>query len=236
MRAFMLQRQRLVVAVLAAMLATVVATPAIAVAGTDQGPRAVDPIAQQARYQTLSAEWWQWAFSTPVEAGGPFDAGPVRCAVNQPGSDVLFLAAPFNASGTVDRSCTDPVRRGTRIFFPVINTECSNVEPDPFFGATAKKRRDCVNMDRFDAAGLSASVDGHSFPVSEAKFDIVSNDFAFTAVPGNPVGLSESGQSTTRGVWLLLEPLQKGRHTIRFTGSYPVLNFSVSVTYRLTVN
>src|SRR3954453_24256520 len=78
MRAFMLQRQRLVVAVLAAMLATVVATPAIAVAGTDQGPRAVDPVAQQARYQTLTAEWWQWAFSTPVEAGGPFDAGPVR--------------------------------------------------------------------------------------------------------------------------------------------------------------
>src|SRR3954453_4377638 len=82
MRALMLQVPRLVLAVLAAMLAPVVATgvagPALAAAGTDQGPRAVDPIAQQARYQTLSAEWWQWAFSTPVEAGGPFDAGPVR--------------------------------------------------------------------------------------------------------------------------------------------------------------
>src|SRR3954469_25628147 len=232
----MLQRQRLVLAVLAAMLATVLATPALAAAGTDQGPRAVDPIAQQARYQTLTAEWWQWALSTPVETGGPFDAGPVRCAVNQSRSDVLFLAAPFNASGTVERTCTDPVRRATQIFFPVINTECSNVEPDPFFGATAKKRRDCVNKGRFDPADLSATVDGHSIPVSEAKFDSVSNDFAFTAVPGNPAGLTESGQSTTRGVWLLLEPLQKGRHMIRFTGSYPVLNFSVSVTYRLTVN
>lgn len=232
----MLQLQRLVLAVLSAMLAMVVATPALAAAGTDQGPRAVDPIAQQARYQTLAAEWWQWAFSTPAETGGPFDAGAVRCAVNQPRSDVLFLAAPFNTSGTVDRSCTDPVRRDTQIFLPVINTECSNVEPDPFFGATAKKRRECVNMDRFDAADLSARVDGHSLPVSEAKFDITSNDFAFSAVPGNPVGVIESGQSTTRGVWLLLEPLQKGRHTIQFTGSYPVLAFSVSVTYRLTVN
>ena len=227
--------QRLVVAVLSAMLATVVAAPAKA-AGTEQGPRAVDPIAQQARYQTLAAEWWQWALSTPVEAGGPFDAGQVRCAVNQPRSDVLFLAAPFNTSGTVDRTCTDPVRRATQIFFPVINTECSNVEPDPFFGATAKKRRDCVNKHRFDPADLSATVDGHSFPVSEAEFDIVSDDFAFTAGSGNPVGLTESGQSTTRGAWLLLEPLQRGLHTIRFTGSYPALNFSVSVTYRLTVH
>ena len=232
----MIQLQRLVLTVLSAMLATVLATPALAAAGTDQGPRAVDPIAQRARYQSLASEWWQWAFSTPVETGGPFDAGPVRCAVSQPRSDVLFLAAPFNTSGTVDRTCTDPVRRVTQIFFPVINTECSDVEPHPFFGATAKTRRDCVNKDRFDPANLSATVDGHSFPVSEAKFDIVSNDFAFTAVPGNPVGLTESGRSTTRGVWLLLEPLQKGHHTIQFTGSYPALNFSVSVTYRLTVN
>src|SRR3954449_248374 len=137
----MLQRQRLVLAVLAAMLATVLATPALAAAGTDQGARAVDPIAQQAHYQTLAAEWWQWAFSTPVEPGGPFDAGPVRCAVNQPRRDVLFLAAPFNTSGKVDRTCTDPVRRATQIFLPVINTECSNVEPDPFFGAKANNRR-----------------------------------------------------------------------------------------------
>jgi len=234
----MLQLQRLILAVLSALLATVVATPAIATAGTVQDPQAVDPTAQQTRYQTLAGEWWQWASSTPVKAGGPFDAGPVRCAVNQPRSDVLFLAAPFNTSGTVDRTCTDPVSRSTQIFFPVINTECSNVEPDPFFGATAKKRRDCVNKALFDPADLSATVDGHSFPVSEAKFNIVSNDFAFTAEPGNPVGLTESGQSTTRGVWLLLEPLQKGRHTIQFTGSYPdpALSFSVSVTYRLTVS
>jgi hypothetical protein len=230
----MLQMKRLVLMGLAAMLATVMATPALAAAGTDQGPRAVDPIAQQARYQTLAAEWWQWALSTPVETGGPFDAGPVRCAVNQPRSDVLFLAAPFNTSGTVDRTCTDPVGRATQIFFPVINTECSNVEPHPFFGATAKTRTDCVNKDRFDPADLSVTVDGQSLPVSEAKFDIVSNDFAFTAVSGNPVGLTGSGQSTTRGVWLLLEPLGKGQHTIHFTGSYPDLNFSVSVTYRFT--
>jgi len=36
-------------------------------------------------------------------------------------------------------------------------------------------------------------------------------------------------------VWLLLEPLPIGEHTIRFAGSYPNAGFSLSVTYRLTV-
>jgi len=219
------------------MVAIAVSTPALAAAGTKKDPRLVDPLAHQARYQTLAAEWWQWALSTPGGTGGPFGSGPVDCVVNQPHKHVLFLAAPFNTSGIVHRTCTDAVRPSTRIFFPVINTECSNVEPEPFYGATARDRRKCVNNDVFDPAHLTASVDGRSLPVSEAKFDLVSRDFAFTAVPGNPAGLSGTGRSTTRGVWVLLKPLHKGHHTIKFAGSYPdpALNFSVSVTYDLEV-
>jgi hypothetical protein len=230
----MRQIRRLVLAVLCAVLATVVSTPALA-AGTKKYPRVVDPLAHQARYQTLAAEWWQWALGTPVDAGGPFGSGPVDCGVDQPDKHVLFLAAPFNTSGTVDRICTDSVRPSTRIFFPIINTECSNVEPPPFQGATAADRRRCVNKDIFDPARLSAAVDGHALPVSEAKFDIVSHEFAFTAVRGNPVGLDGTGRSTTRGVWVLLKPLHKGHHTIEFAGTYPALNFSVSVTYHVEV-
>ena len=224
--------RRLVVMILSGLLATVVVLPAVA---SVSRPKVVDPVTHQARYRTLAAEWWQWALSTPSEAGGPFDAGRIQCAVNQPRRNVLFLAAPFNTSGTVDRTCAGSVGRGTQIFFPVINTECSNVEEPPFFGATARERRACVNEEIFDAAGVSATVDGRAIPVSQAKFDIVSRDFAFTAVSGNPVGLAGSGQSTTRGVWLLLEPLPKGNHTITFTGSYPALDFSLSATYHLTV-
>jgi hypothetical protein len=232
----MIQIRRLVLALISAVLATVLATPSIAAAGNHQNPRAVNPVAHRARYQTLAAEWWQWAFSTPFETGGPFDAGPIRCALDQPRSKVLFLAAPFNITEPVDRTCTDPVGRATQIFFPVINTECSNLEDPPFSGATPEERRECVNQVIFDPTNLSVTIDGQPFPVSEAKFNIVSKDFGFTAVPGNPVGFTGSGQSTTRGVWLLLKPLHKGNHTIEFTGSYPALDFSVSVTYRLTVN
>lgn len=231
----MSQVRRSALALLAVVLAMVVTASTAGAHGVGHSPKAVDPLAHQGRYQALAAEWWQWALSTPVETGGPFDAGTVRCRVNQPRRDVLFLAAPFNTSGSVDRTCTDSVGRGTRIFFPIINTECSNVEDPPFFGATAGARRHCVHQDVFDAAGLVATVDGHAMPVSRARFDVVSKDFRFTTVPGNPVGLTGPGGSTTRGVWLLLKPLTKGTHTISFAGSYPALDFSVAVTYRLTV-
>jgi hypothetical protein len=231
----MLRIRRRVLTAVCALVATILAAPAVAVAGNNQNPRAVDPQTHKARYQTLSAEWWQWVFSTAINAG-PFDAGRVRCAVNQPESSVLFLAGGVNSSGTVDRTCTDPVGQTTQIFFPVINTECSNQEGPPFYGGTPGKRKECVNDPLFNPAGLSATVDGQPFPVSEARFNIVSNDFSFTCDPNNPgIPGCVSGQSTSRGTWLLIEPLQKGSHTFKFAGSYPNVPFSLSVTYRLTV-
>ena len=191
-------------------------------------------------YRSLSAHWRLWAFSTPDTPGGPFGKDRVDCTVNQgvnqPPHHVPFLAGPFALTGTVHRTCTRTVERGTRIFLPVINTECSDREDRPFFGATPGQRRACVQNSLFDARGLSASVDRQPIPVSQAKFSIVSRDFRFTSVSGNPaIGRAVPGHSTSRGVWLLLEALPIGEHTIRFAGSYPNADFSLSVTYCLTV-
>jgi hypothetical protein len=108
-------------------------------------------------------------------------------------------------------------------------------EDEPFRGETPGQRRVCVQNRLFDAKGLSASVDRQPVPVSQAKFSIVSRDFRFTSVSGNPaIGKAVSGNSTSHGVWLLLEPLPIGEHTIRFAGSYPNAGFSLSVTDCLT--
>lgn len=231
----MIQMRRIVLVVVCAILSTMLMQPSVAAASHNQNPRAVDPNRHQSRYQTLAAEWWQWAFRTPNSLGGPFRAGTVDCAANQSHRNVLFLAGPFSESSPVDRTCARPIGRNTQIFVPVINTECSDIEEPPFFGATPKKRRACVNASEFNPANLSAEVDGRRFPVAEAMFNIVSKDFVFTAATGNPFGLNGSGHSTTRGVWLLLKPLHHGNHTITFTGSYPASDFSLSVIYHLTV-
>jgi hypothetical protein len=217
----------------AVMMATLLALPAAA-----SSPDVVDPKTHRVQYQKLAAEWWQWVLSTPAEEDGPFDPGRVDCDQNQPSPKrVLFLVGPFNQSGSVKRTCQDPVTRGTKIFFPVINTECSNIEEPPFFGATPGQRRECVNEPHFNPSEPSATVDGRPIPNLD-KHNIVSKDFAFIAVPNNPgidVAEPTRGRSTTRGTWVLLRPLTKGPHTITFAGSYPVFDFSISVTYHLTV-
>ena len=139
----------------------------------------------------MATDWWLWVLGTTKETGGPFDEGAVHCAVHQPNPGVLFLAAPFNMSSTVERVCTDPVDAGTQIFFPVITVECSDKEADPFFGASADDRRLCVENKLFNPSKLRVKVDGRSLAVSGRKYEFIPPDFAFDSVEGNPTGLQE---------------------------------------------
>jgi hypothetical protein len=185
-----------------------------------------------ASYAEWSARWWQWAFSTEATEMGPFDEGTVDCGVNQPQRKVWFLAGPFNASGAVDRTCTVPV--GTMLLVPVINVECSDLEDPPFFGATPGERAACVEADLFAFGDLEVTVDGKQVDDLE-RFAVTSPDFAFTGVPGNPVGLLGAGFSTSRGVYVMLTPLPPGTHTVTFTGSFPEVGFTASATYTIVM-
>ena len=184
-----------------------------------------------ASYAEWSARWWQWAFSTPSTSGGPFAAGAINCGLHQP-AHVWFLSAPFNATGTVERSCTVP--NGTALFIPVLNVECSNQEQDPFFGATPQDRKACVEKPLFRIGALSATVDGQ--PLRQLNnYVVTSPDFPFHAVAGNPTGVTSSGRSTSRGAFLMLTPLSAGQHTIAFEGTFPEVPFTTSATYHITV-
>lgn len=185
-----------------------------------------------ASYAEWSARWWQWALSTPATAMGPFDEGTVDCGGNQPNPKVWFLAGPFNASGAVDRTCTVPP--GTMLLIPVINVECSNLEEPPFFGATPAERAACVEADLFSFGDLEVTVDGASVDDLE-RFVVTSPDFAFTGMPGNPVGVVGAGLSTGRGVYVMLTPLPSGTHEVTFTGSFPEVGFTASATYTIVV-
>jgi hypothetical protein len=201
----------------------------------------VDPATHVTLYETLSAQWWQWAFSTPNTAGGPFDnvdgsTAVVSCTENQPRSDVLFLAAPFTVSGSADRRCAGTIAENTRILVPIINTECSDVELDPFLGLTPEQRRSCVEKPLFDPSRLKLKVDKTNVVVKESRYGVISDDFAFTAVSGSPTGVPVGpGLSTSRGVWVLLEPLCAGTHTIASGGSYRNADFHESAEYTITV-
>lgn len=186
-----------------------------------------------ASYAEWSARWWQWSFSTEASATGPFGDGAVDCGESQPDSHLWFLAAPFNVSGAVNRSCTVPV--GTMLLIPVIGVECSDLEGPPFFGATPDERAECVNADEFAFADMEVIVDGQQVGGLQ-RFEVVSPDFAFTGVPGNPTGVEGTGLGTARSINVILAPLPPGTHTISFSGSLPAFEFTASATYTILVS
>src|SRR6185295_403009 len=73
--------------------------------------------------------------------GLPLDVNPAN------GADTCLFAGPVLLLWT--RAEADPppvcrVRPGTPVFFYALGGDCSNVEPEPFLGATEKAPRRCI--------------------------------------------------------------------------------------------
>jgi hypothetical protein len=214
-------------------LTAVFLSPRIAMAGdatTEVAPLDV------AAYAQLSAKWWQWAASTPFSEDGPFGTLDTDCGENQPNGNTWFLAGSFGPAA--DRTCAIPA--GTRLFFPVVNVECSSLEEGTdFFGGTVAERRACVEQPLFAFEPLFATLDSAPIVPDLTAYTIVSPNFPITAVDGNPAGIPAGrGFAVSRGVWLLLEPLSPGTHELHFAGRLldPAFGgFTPEATYHLTV-
>ena len=84
---------------------------------TVQAKGAVNP---QYSYGALAGKWWQWSLETGATAQTGEDPYPVDCALGPKGS-VWFLGGSFGS--VEERICMDPIPRGKRLFFPLINIE-----------------------------------------------------------------------------------------------------------------
>jgi hypothetical protein len=166
-------------------------------------------------YAEWSVKWWQWFLSIP-EATNPSAGGP--CATGQSGK-VWFLAGLFSPSPT-PVICTVPT--GTMLFFPIVNLECSNVEPAPFYGGTPAEREACARsfLDGLENdLELTLMVDGKSVS-NLKKYRTASGDFSFAAPHGAVFGIPQgTWQAAADGYYVMLAPLTRGPHIIRFTAS-----------------
>lgn len=162
----------------------------------------------------LSATWWQWAMSSPAEINPVRDISGSHCGVGQEGS-IWFLAGGFGSS-KIQRKCIVP--DGKYIFFPIINMSYWPREEGNGYTCEQAKLAAALNND--NALELFVEVDGASlkdpkrYRARTSKcFDIyqrVPREFApYNAYP-----------SASDGYWVLLEPLQKGAHSIKFGGRY----------------
>lgn len=197
----------LVIAMMAASLQAVSASSKDGIVGLDES------IGGKSQAM-LSVRWWQWAASFQYDESPVSDRTGDRCGAKQEG-DVWFLAGTYG-SAPARRTCRVP--GGKYLFFPLINyvvmpSQCRSCLTCESSMEAAKEMTD-------EAMGLFAELDGKSLAglnerrvASQACFNLAE------LVPNGP----KMEPSASNGYWLLLAPLPKGRHTLRFGGSLPSL-------------
>ena len=208
------------------------AAPAVFAAGNEGNPGVAPPQStpRGRTYGEWSARWWQWAVSIPPATNPLLDASGDDCGQGQSGQ-VFFLGGTFDSSGTATRYCTVPT--GKSIFFPILNVIWAN---DPGGSATAEDLRALAKSNMDGATDMSCEVDGTSiqnlgaYRAASVVFDLV--------LPSDNIFAAPAGTYTPAvddGVYLMLEPLSVGEHTIHFHGTIPDFSFTLDITYHLTV-
>lgn len=194
-------------------------------------------------YAEWATTWWQTFFSIPI------DDYPDGCAAHPQTAGGIFPdQGRVRFLSGIGGGATIPVtiKAGTALFFPVINVECSTIEPPPFHGDNEAELRACADgfIDR--TTGRFATIDGvpvenlDAFRVESPSSQL----FTFGPLPEhnalqcNQVVAALGGttaESVDSGVYLLLKPLSVGSHTVHFGGTFTDVSFTVDTTYEITV-
>ena len=204
-------------------------------------------------YAEWAAAWHQWTDSIPYAKHPLFDTPPAdpSCAEGQSGP-VWFLGGRFCGSeqtecnsSVVVRSCTVPA--GKSLFFPVVNAACLDVEAQNNYcfgaGPVITDMRSALASLIDLVTDLEVTVD-HKRIKSDLKKDFrVQSPVYPTIVPADnyyqaiaePEVVAGTYLGVDDGVYVMLDPLRKGKHTLRFKGTFPQYNFSLDVTYYLTI-
>jgi hypothetical protein len=236
-------------------------TTAFAQKGGNPNPRVTPPDSGQ--YAELSAQWWQWALSQPV-TNNPATTNPLvdttgAAAHNgQPEQgNVFFLAGliSFNAGLVAQAERTITIPTGTRLFFPILNSEQDNVGVNPPLSVAELRALAAFGVN--SVTSLFATIDG--VPSQDlTAYRAISPVFSYTLPPNNVAGNSVNivyaitggaidvtgvqKPAVADGFYLLLTPLTPGHHDLHFGGTTSTLDangnpatFQLDITYHITV-
>lgn len=186
-------------------------------------------------YGQWSEKWWKWSLGIAMADNPAGDETGERCATSQIDPHVWFLAGTFG--GPVTRSCTIP--DGKSILIPLINNECSYLE-FPAYKTTPELEK-CAKDFVDKVSNLQLSIDGVTVP-DLTMYRFKSGLYNFTMPQDNVLGLAAgTTDSIADGYWVMLKPLNKGTHEIKFGGSVvdvsttSNINFATAATYHITI-
>ena len=187
-------------------------------------------------YGEWSAEWWKFVQSIP-SSDNPF-LHDDKCEVGQSGP-VWFLTGSWAQSPIVaTRHCTVP--SGRYLFFPVVSVVADNVGFDPpkTVDELRAGARELVNSH----VGTKCWLDGKELQglgsVLDSPYRVVSPPFRYRASAGDLHGYPAwmlVDPVVSDGIFLMLEPLAAGRHTIRYTGSSLTNPYSYDITFLIDI-
>jgi hypothetical protein len=185
-------------------------------------------------YGEWTTKWWRWLLSIPSSHNPLTDKYGSDCSIHQQGP-VWFLTQ--TAGGSVVRSCTIPPDKS--ILIPGVNAECSPAEDSSL--KTESDIRACAKNIVDTASNIHVIVDGIEVK-NITKYRTDSPQFTLTLPSDNVFG-DTPGQThvVSDGIWVMLQPLSPGKHTIRAMGTIidvsttSTSNFSTDATYNLTI-
>ena len=153
---------------------------------------------------------WTAVLETPT-AQNPFTGG-------DPCVQLDGAVAPVAPLGTESVTCT--VKTGTRILVLGWTSECSTVEPPPYFGTDEPSLRACARAVDAQLEPPTVTVDGRPLPVVEVETALLDVVLPADNIFGQPAGTT--AQSVGHGWVALLHPLPPGTHeiVIHVTGTY----------------
>ena len=157
--------------------------------------------------------------------------------------DVWFLGGAFGSTNDgvpdtppfdIRRECVVP--EGTRLFVPIINATCTEVQDGL---ATESELVRCMQDLADLIIGLDATVDGRRIRVTEGNNRAQTGLFPINLPPGSIFGITSDefrpSIAAADGYYILTKPLHAGTHTIEVSGSVPAFNFTLDIVYEVTV-
>jgi hypothetical protein len=179
-------------------------------------------------------EWiarnWQWAVSLPEASNPNFDPTGEWCGYGQSGP-VFFLPASYTEEPPSDLTCVVPA--GTALLVSVGGSECSTVEPPPFFGRNEAELAACAEAFTDTIVEMEASVDGQ--PVADLERYRAQSPLSTFLFPednffGVPAGVA---QFVADGYAFIIAPPPPGEYEIsvstQFEGDEAPLGVTMTV-------
>lgn len=184
-------------------------------------------------YGAWTVKWWQWILSIALPTNPLFDPIGQYWNLDQPSSDVWFLAGNFGSTNSIFPERKIKMDSGRSILLPVLNCEANALEyPD------LKTHEDLLKHVSYDVNTIvkrDCFVDG--IRLNAVRIPSDPRIFKVQINQNNAFGVKNGGSTDAAadGYWVFLKPLPPGNHSIRFEGSCEFGTLNSGATYEIEI-